>query len=89
MGPCLARRRAADQFGNTTVEFGLFGYVLGALAIGWVLNLFNFMDGIDGIAASQATFMALAGALLAGGASALGVQAAGLVFGAACLGFLA
>jgi len=77
------------QFGTTTVEFGLFGYVLGALAIGWVLNLFNFMDGIDGIAASEAAFMALAGAVLAGGSSALGVPAAGLVFGAACLGFLA
>jgi Fuc2NAc and GlcNAc transferase len=77
------------QFGTTTVEFGPFGYVLGALAIGWVLNLFNFMDGIDGIAASQAAFMALAGALLASGASAFGVQAASLAFGAACLGFLA
>jgi len=77
------------QFGTTTVEFGVFGYVLGALAIGWVLNLFNFMDGIDGIAASEAAFMAVAGALLAGGSSAFGVPAAGLVFGAACLGFLA
>jgi Fuc2NAc and GlcNAc transferase len=77
------------QFGATTVEFGVSGYLLGALAIGWVLNLFNFMDGIDGIAASEAAFMALAGALLAGGSSALGVPAAGMVFGAACLGFLA
>ena len=54
------------QFGTTTVEFGLFGYVLGALAIGWFLNLFNFMDGIDGIAASEAAFVAFA-ARVAGG----------------------
>lgn len=30
----------------------------------WWVNLFNFMDGIDGIAASQALFMLVAGALL-------------------------
>jgi Fuc2NAc and GlcNAc transferase len=53
----------------------------------WFMNLFNFMDGIDGIAASEATFIAWAGAFLArpvyGGASA-----AAIVLGAACLGFL-
>jgi Fuc2NAc and GlcNAc transferase len=42
--------------------------VVGAMAVVvatyWV-NLFNFMDGIDGIAAAQAMFMGLAGALLA------------------------
>jgi Fuc2NAc and GlcNAc transferase len=31
----------------------------------WWINLFNFMDGIDGIAGSQAVFMLLAGAGLA------------------------
>jgi Fuc2NAc and GlcNAc transferase len=75
------------RFGATTVTAGLSGYLLGTLAIVWVLNLFNFMDGIDGIAASEATFIAWAGALLArpvyGGASA-----AAVVLGAACLGFL-
>ncbi|MDO4232817.1 MAG: hypothetical protein Q4D19_11865 [Lautropia sp.] len=30
----------------------------------WWVNLFNFMDGIDGIAASQALFMLLAGVLI-------------------------
>lgn len=77
------------QFGSTVVDFGPLGYVIGVLAIGWVLNLFNFMDGIDGIAASEAAFMALAAAGLAGLATASGVSAAALVFGAACLGFLA
>jgi Fuc2NAc and GlcNAc transferase len=77
------------RFGSTVVEFGVAGYVLGALAIGWTLNLFNFMDGIDGIAAGEAAFMALAGAWLAHEASVAGVPAASLVFGGACLGFLA
>jgi Fuc2NAc and GlcNAc transferase len=31
----------------------------------WILNLFNFMDGIDGIAASEAVFVAAAAGLLA------------------------
>lgn len=30
----------------------------------WMLNLYNFMDGIDGLAASQAVFVASAGSLL-------------------------
>jgi Fuc2NAc and GlcNAc transferase len=77
------------KFGTTLVDFGVAGYALGVLAIGWVVNLFNFMDGIDGIAASEAAFMALAGALLAGSAAAPDVAAAGVVFAAACLGFLA
>ncbi len=51
--------------GQLTVHFGWLGYVLGALGIGWTLNLFNFMDGIDGIAAGEAAFIAWGGTLLA------------------------
>jgi Fuc2NAc and GlcNAc transferase len=47
------------------------------------------MDGIDGIAASEAVFVAWAGALLAILVHvAPGVSALALAFGAACLGFL-
>lgn len=55
----------------------------------WSTNLFNFMDGIDGIAGSEAVFVAGAGALLNwvhGGD--VGLTAAMLVLGAASLGFL-
>jgi Fuc2NAc and GlcNAc transferase len=34
------------------------------IGVMWYVNLFNFMDGIDGIAASEAIFIALAGAWL-------------------------
>ena len=34
------------------------GYPLGILFLVWLLNLFNFMDGTDGIAASEAVFVA-------------------------------
>lgn len=40
-------------------------FVLLLMAGVWWINLFNFMDGIDGIAGTQAVFMLLAGAALA------------------------
>jgi len=51
--------------GLSFVALGWLGYVLGALLLIWILNLFNFMDGTDGIAASEALFVssALAGYL--------------------------
>jgi len=47
------------------VDLGWPGCLLGALLLVWFLNLFNFMDGTDGIAASEAVFVsgALAGYL--------------------------
>lgn len=79
----------AMQFGEHIVSFGWGGYVLAVLGIVWTLNLFNFMDGIDGIATSEALFIGLGGAWLTwlGGLSA-SVPAAAAVFAAACAGFL-
>jgi Fuc2NAc and GlcNAc transferase len=65
------------------------GWVGAVLGIVWVLNLYNFMDGIDGIAASEALFVSWGGALLLaiiGGSPAVAVVS--VAFGAACLGFL-
>ncbi len=76
--------------GDRLLSLGPAGYVLGVLAVTWALNLFNFMDGIDGIAASEAIFVTGAAALLtlASGrfSSATGVE---LVTAAACAGFAA
>jgi Fuc2NAc and GlcNAc transferase len=53
------------------------------------MNLFNFMDGIDGIAATEATFVSWGGALLASMAAVSSeVRWAAVLLGAACLGFL-
>ena len=49
---------------NRTFNTGLIGSILGVLYLVWLLNLFNFMDGTDGIAASEAIFVCLAGAIL-------------------------
>jgi Fuc2NAc and GlcNAc transferase len=77
------------QFGEHLVSFGATGYVLGLVAIVWTLNLFNFMDGIDGIAAAEAAFVLGAGAVL-DHISGTGVAAASaaIVLAGACLGFL-
>lgn len=52
--------------GHDLLSMTLAGAVLLILLAGciWWVNLFNFMDGIDGIAASQALFMLLAGVLI-------------------------
>jgi Fuc2NAc and GlcNAc transferase len=87
------------QIGHRLVDLGWGGQGLALVGIVWVLNLFNFMDGIDGIAASEAVFIAVGGALLglvyasasggaASGVATTGVAAAGLAVGAASLGFL-
>jgi len=74
-------------FGDHLIKMGAVGYLIGVLGIVWALNLFNFMDGIDGIAASEAVFVAGAGALLSAGGGA-GVTDAAAVFACACAGFL-
>lgn len=58
------------------------------VGIVWFLNIFNFMDGIDGIAAAEATYICVATALLAGYLGAVGLAAVALVLGAASAGFL-
>jgi Fuc2NAc and GlcNAc transferase len=63
------------------------GRVVSLFAIVWTLNLFNFMDGIDGLASSEAVFVAAAGALLTGAGSS-GVGGAAWVFAASSAGFL-
>jgi Fuc2NAc and GlcNAc transferase len=53
------------HLGDTQLVLGGFGSVLAVAGIVWFLNLFNFMDGIDGLAASQAVLICLVGGGLA------------------------
>jgi Fuc2NAc and GlcNAc transferase len=84
---CLGRVPAVPMFG-VPVDLGLAGPLLCGLYLVWMINLFNFMDGIDGIASIQAITVALGGAVvcyLGGeGSGALPV----LVFAACVSGFL-
>lgn len=75
--------------GEHALAWRVLSYVVSALAIVWTLNLFNFMDGIDGIAASEAVFVAWGAAALAVlGLLRSDVAMASFVLGAACCGFL-
>lgn len=42
------------------LELAWLGYPVGGLLLVWLLNLFNFMDGTDGIAASESLFVSAA-----------------------------
>jgi len=53
----------------------------------WCINLHNFMDGIDGLAAQQAMFFGAASAALAWAAGSPAMAGAGLAMAAASLGF--
>jgi Fuc2NAc and GlcNAc transferase len=69
--------------GNTWV-----GAAFSGLALIWGTNLFNFMDGIDGIAATESVFILVAAAglnFVSGGDH--GITAAMMNLGAACVGF--
>lgn len=56
----LARQGTLGQHGVSVWVVG----ILLVLAVVWSTNLFNFMDGIDGIAASQALYVSIAMAFL-------------------------
>lgn len=69
-------------------ELHWFGHVMAAVALVWVLNLYNFMDGIDGIAAIEAVTVCIGGALLYVLVSQPGLTPAPLLLAAAVGGFL-
>ena len=49
----------AVQLFGTSVSLGWVGHVLAAFYLVWMLNLYNFMDGIDGIASIEAICVCL------------------------------
>lgn len=53
------------SFGWGALRWGFFGNIVGMLWLVWATNLYNFMDGIDGLAITQALFLALTGAAFA------------------------
>jgi len=78
---------------SALANWGLHGIWIGrliaVLTLVWITNLFNFMDGLDGIAGGEAVFVSGAGAWLnsyKGGAP--GLTAAMVCLAATSLGFL-
>ncbi len=76
------------QWPGFSIQAGWLGLVVAAFSLVWLLNLFNFMDGIDGIAASEAIFIAGGGALMAWLAGSGGLAIMLALLAAATLGFL-
>jgi Fuc2NAc and GlcNAc transferase len=76
------------ELGFTTIQLGWAGSVIAAVGIVWLINLYNFMDGIDGIAGTEAICVALgAGVLLFWGGST-GLAWVCLILAMAVGGFL-
>jgi len=76
------------SLGISVVPLGGFGWVLGVIGIVWSISLFNFMDGIDGLAGSQSIIIygaASAGLWYCGDP---GLSFAAAVIAAASAGFL-
>ncbi len=70
------------------VDLGWLGHVLAVFYLVWVLNLYNFMDGIDGIASVEAIGVCVGGALiywLTGHVAMVGIP---LLLACAVAGFL-
>jgi Fuc2NAc and GlcNAc transferase len=49
---------------GSVVDFGWIGNLLAAVYLVWMLNLYNFMDGIDGLASAEALCACLGSALI-------------------------
>lgn len=64
IGVALLNGLPALHFFGITLDLGWTGYLFASFYLVWLLNLYNFMDGIDGLASLEAIFVCLGGALL-------------------------
>ena len=76
------------DMGVTIWNWGWLGHIVSILGIMWLLNLYNFMDGIDGFASSEAIFASGIGGILLLEAGEKGLGLTSLALAAACVGFL-
>ena len=73
---------------GVVVDLGIGATLLSALYLVWSINLFNFMDGIDGIASLEAIVVALGGALVWWLTEPTGDWLLAVAFAACVAGFL-
>lgn len=76
------------NFLGTSIEPNWIFYPIAALYIVWMLNLYNFMDGIDGIASVQAISACMGASLIYFLSNNPQLALAPIVLGCAVLGFL-
>lgn len=76
------------DLGITRISLGWIGAVLGAVGLIWLTNLYNFMDGTDGLAAVQCICTGIMGGLLFRLQGEVGLAMVCFVLAAASAGFL-
>jgi len=76
------------SLGIFVAHLGVAGIVLGSIGIVWAINLYNFVDGIDGLAAGEATSTGVIGGLLLLEIGRPELAIIALLIAAANLGFL-
>jgi Fuc2NAc and GlcNAc transferase len=76
------------DLGSLTVPLGWAGNLLAVFVLVWLINLFNFMDGINGISGTEALLVGGAGGLLLAAEGELGAGWAAWVLASASVGFL-
>ncbi len=69
-------------------EWGFWGKAIIFLGLVWLINLNNFMDGIDGLAASEAVFVSIASGVLLYAGRYTGLASISWILGGASAGFL-
>lgn len=78
-----------SSLGIYIIDPGWFGQVFAILYLVWLLNLYNFMDGIDGLASIEAITVCLGGALLhLSGSETIGQWTAPVLLAMTVVGFL-
>jgi len=76
------------QIGDSVWNPGVFGAAVAVVGTVWMINLTNFMDGIDGLVASHAIFVSAAGAVLLWSAGDSGMAAFMIILASASAGLL-
>ena len=84
---CLGGLPSLDV-GPGVVPLGWLGGAVAVIGIAWLTNLYNFMDGIDGLAAGEAVSVGLVGGGLLAFAGTSGMALAAVSLAAAAGGFL-
>jgi len=74
--------------GSMELRVGMAGSLAALVGIVWCTNLYNFMDGIDGIAGSQAVTAGLFGGILLAQHDQLGLASIAFLTAGCSLGFL-
>ena len=79
---------APVTFLNITVDLGWLGNILALFYLVWMLNLYNFMDGIDGLASAEAICVCLGSCVVCGLAGHVELMWVALILSGAVAGFL-